>query len=278
MYLLSLPPEVQLLAKIGDDTTPGQKWPDYGAMGIRNEHIPALISILENLDELPVAEEADNADFLPMHAWRALAYLKAEEAIPLMVRLLDHADTDFDDLIDEALPEALGKMGAAAYPVLSEMLFNQSNAMWARLNAAEALMLFAIDHPDDRLRVINTLSEALENFQSEDFTFNSILIDDLIKLKGVEAAPLVEKVYESDKLDPYFSGDWEDFQVQVGLIKERTTSPTRNQISPGSFSDGFSGLPGSLGSAGKSKEDIKTKKKRKEANKSKKANRHKKKK
>ncbi|MBE0696918.1 MAG: hypothetical protein IH586_08335 [Anaerolineaceae bacterium] len=139
-------------------------------------------------------------------------------------------------------------------------------------------MLFARDNPDERLRVVDTLCEALADFQSAEITYNTILIDFLISLKAVEAAPLIKPIYEADRVDPVFVGDWEDFQVKVGLLKERLTSRANHQVSPASFSDGISDPSGFTESTKKGKEDQKTKKKRKQALQSKKTSRRKKKK
>jgi hypothetical protein len=39
--------------------------------------------------------------------------------------------------------------------------------------------------------------------------------------KAVESAALLESVYASGQLDNAFMGDWEDAQVELGLIPER---------------------------------------------------------
>jgi hypothetical protein len=278
MNLLSLPIEIQRLAQIGDDEVLDTDiWTDYFKLGIRDEHIPALMEILENIADFSRSDADDPTGYLPMHSWRALVSLKADIAIPLMVSLLDRDDVDNDTLISEELPHALGKMGPAVYPALSLVLKNKTHGRWARNDAAEAMAIYATHHPEDRLRVINDLSDVLADYQTADPVDNAILIELLGKLKAIEAAPLVEQVYSSDRVDQAFIGDYEDFQVNVGLLNARLTAPNNSPISPLSFMDGFSGvsIP-----PGKTKEDSKTKKKRKQAEQTRKANRprHKKKK
>lgn len=275
MNILSLPIEVQRLAKIGDDEVLNTGiWPDYGSMGIGEEHIPVLMSILENYDDFSQQMD-DPTGFLPMHAWRALATLKADSAIQLMLNLFNHEDEESDEVIGEDLPQAMGRMGPAVYDPLNDWLKDKTHGHRSRMDAAEALMYYAIQNPGDRLRVIDDLANALSDYQTQDPSENAILIGLLMNLNAVEAAPIVEQAYNSGNVEEYFIGDWEDWQVAVGLLKERQTSPQRSQISPASFMDGYEGR---FGAPGKKKEDDRTKKKRKQAEKSKKVNRRKKKK
>jgi hypothetical protein len=45
----------------------------------------------------------------------------------------------------------------------------------------------------------------------------------------VEAAPLVERAYQADRVDLSILGDYEDFQMAIGLLKKRQTPPPRYQ-------------------------------------------------
>lgn len=47
----------------------------------------------------------------------------------------------------------------------------------------------------------------------------------LAELKDTESAPLMEKAFETDRVDRMM-GDWEDIQVEMGLLSERTTPRT----------------------------------------------------
>jgi hypothetical protein len=84
----------------------------------------------------------------------------------------------------------------------------------------------------------------------------------------VEAAPLVEEAYRADRVDELVMGDWEDFQVEVGLLDQRLSPVALNLTSD--YPDGmFFGEP----SGGHSREDAATKKKRKMEKASRKKNR-----
>jgi hypothetical protein len=278
MNLHTLPIEVQRLAQLGDpEGLDSGTWQDYIGLGIRQEHILPLMSILENIDDFSCEDADDFTAFLPMHAWRALSILQAQEAIPILVSLLDRDDSVCDELISEDLPAALAKIGPEVYSSLYTLLMDKTHGRWARTDAAEALALLAKNYPEQRSNVINALTEALSEYQTSNPENNAILVELLMNLKAVEAAPIVEQAYHSGRVDQLFIGDWEDFQVSVGLLNERQTSPLHSQVSPGSFMDGF---PSFSEPERITKEDSKTKKTRKMAEKSKKINRqrHKKKK
>jgi hypothetical protein len=287
MNLLSLPLEVQRLGQITDENVLyGDAWPDYLAGGIREEHIPALVSILENVTDFFNEDIEDAIMYLPMHAWRALTLLGVEKAIPLMVSLLDHADLDDNDTISDDLPLVLSQMGKAVYPHLSNFLREITHNAWARMDAAKALSLYARNHPEDRLRVIGDLSAVLDDHANFNSSQTAMLIQHLAGMKAVEAASHVEQAFTSGRVDIGFFGDWEDFQVDVGLLKERITSSEKLQVSPTSFLDGMLNnaktpkvpiYPKSTRS-GSVKEDHLIKKKRKQTGQSRKAIRQKKKK
>ena len=253
-------------------------WVDYLGLGIRSEHIPALTTILDEIDEFPLCDDDDPCTWMPMHAWRALAQLQAETALPTMVKLLNLIDNEDDEIVQVDLPAALSRMCPAAIPHLIEFLEIKSNGLWARLSAAEAMQVAALDKPELRSTVVATLTSTLAGYASADEIFNTLLVDLLMKLQAVEAAHLVEQVFKAGKIDEMIYGDWEDFQVGVGLLQERLTSRALHQVSADSFQDVFFDQRDILpDEPGKKKEDSKTKKKRKLETESRKVNRKKKK-
>jgi hypothetical protein len=49
------------------------------------------------------------------------------------------------------------------------------------------------------------------------------MISDLLDLRQPSTYPLVEEAFEAGSVDESIIGDWEDFQVAVGLLQERLT-------------------------------------------------------
>ena len=113
----------------------------------------------------------------------------------------------------------------------------------------------------------------LENYIHNDEMLNGELVTALAELGAVEAAPLVEQAYKADRVDESVMGDWEDFQVEVGLLEERITDPDEDL----DFNPFFPALGSETQKRPVKKEAKQVKKKRKQAKESRKKNRKKKK-
>jgi len=93
------------------------QWPDYPALRLAAGHIPELARMA--LDEdLHWAGSESAAVWAPLHAWRALAQLRAEEAVEPLTRLLSRIDEFNDDWVREELPDVFGMIGPGELPVL----------------------------------------------------------------------------------------------------------------------------------------------------------------
>lgn len=251
----------------------GPNWPDYPAeYGFTTEHIAELIHMAVD-DALHNAAADSTEVFAPVHAWRALGQLRAAEAIKPLLGLFHRIDDNDDDWALDELPEIMGMIGPAAAAPVAKYLADPNNKLWARITAATSLEKIGTAHPQSRQDCINALTTVLEKFASNDEMLNGEIVSALAGLDAVEAAPLVEQTYKADRVDESIIGDWEDFQVEVGLLEERITPDEDLDFNP-FFPKNF-GEP--MGHRGK-KEDRQAKKKRKQAKESRKKNRKKKKK
>lgn len=240
--LLSLPPEIQKLTRLGDiGPSADREWIDYATLGIRREHVADLEAILVDIDDFVDLPDTDPLQRLPMHAWRALAQINAVEAIPTLIHLLARVEQEDDEQVQAELPLVFGYFGPPAAPALIAYLADAANPAWSRLCAAESLTNIALSAPEIRESVIASLHGLLELFSENKVSVNSVLIELLARLKAVEAAGLVGRVYTSGRVDPEIAIDWEDFQVKTGLIEQRKTSPAPLRHSPAAFMDDFSG-------------------------------------
>lgn len=279
MWRQDLPISVQNLFKIGLNWEQAE-WPDYSTMDIRPEHIPALISVLEHTkaiwDEYEELEDAPE-NWAPVHAWRALGQLHAVEALPALLDLLSHMD-DYDaDIIQEELPLVFSSIGPAAIPALTDYFGEPEHDMWALLDAAEGLTNIALQNPQSRTGIVETLTNALRNYNQQDLTYNGFMAMFLKDLKAVEAAPLVEEAFQADMIDEMLFGDWQDYQIGVGLLEARTAPRRTLQPLPHSFSDGLPAEERKIIELNR-KADKKEKNKRKQAKAMRSKNRKKKKK
>jgi len=221
------PAPVSELLTLGDCR--GQReWMDYRALGLGPEHVPDLIRLALD-EELYWADSEGDAVWAPIHAWRALAQLHAEEAAQPLTHLLHRIDEYGDDWVGEELPRVFGRIGPAAIPVLADYLADDANGLWARVAAASGLSEIGDRHPEARSAAIAALTGTLECFADQDATLNAFLISYLVELDGVEAVPLMERAFEAEQVDLAVMGDWEDVQVRLGLLDERKT-PSPNAV------------------------------------------------
>jgi hypothetical protein len=199
-------------------------WPDYLAMGIDSEHIPDLIRMVED-DELNRAHSDSLEVWAPAHAWRALGQLRAEAAVEPLIRLLYRIDEFHDDWVGEEVPDVFGMIGSAAIPALTDYLMELAHGLWARAAAAHGLAEIGKRHPEARDDCVAALTQVLEGFADHDPTLNGLVISFLVDLKGIEAAPVMERAFAADCVDISILGDWEDAQIELGLLAGRQTPP-----------------------------------------------------
>lgn len=202
-------------------------WPDYVAeLGLGPEHVADLIRMVGD-DELNLAEGDDPRVWAPLHAWRALGQLRAEAAVEPLLRQLDIAHERGEDLGPEQIPVALGMIGRPALEPITRYLREPEHVLWAHVSASEALVEMAQRDPSTRDDAVRLLAERLERHAEQDATMNAFLILELVDLQAVETAALIERAFAADDVDLSVMGDWEDAQVELGLLEQRLTPRPR---------------------------------------------------
>lgn len=194
----------------------------YLADGFDRSHVPDLIRILDD-DELADADADSSEVWAQGHAWRILGQLRAEEAILPLLRLLHYIDERDDDWVQNEVPEVLADIGPTALEPAAHFLSDTDNGVWARVAAIDSLKQIAMAFPDTRSRCVEVVTGQLAQFAEQDEILNTFLIDCLIELKAVESAPLIERAFAAGAVDVTVRGDWEDAQIDLGLLDERTT-------------------------------------------------------
>ena len=201
---------------------------DYTALGISLKDVPALIRMATD-HQLHEGPPESPVVWSPIHAWRALAQLRAEEAIAPLVELFRRVD-DSDDWVSDDLPKSLAQFGAAALGPVTEYLGKAGHGDWSRAATAKTIGLVAEAHPEFRADGIARLSAQLERFAEQSETLNAFLISPLWDLKAVEAMPVIERAYASGRVDESVQGDVEDVQIQFGLKTQREHAPKPNKL------------------------------------------------
>lgn len=274
---ISYPPPVDQLLALGEIRF-SDKSRSYSDLGITEEHVGALSEMLEDerLQWEAWRKGDDSARFwAPAHAWRALGQLGAAASPsvePLIRLLLRSLDSDWSS---EEIPKVLGMIGPSALPAVRAALPAAAAVQDEPMGSARlgsALVHMARAHPDVREEAVTILVNQLRAWPDQDEAVNGFLIADLIDLQAVEAAPLMQAAFEADAVDESIAGDWEDVQVEMGLLSERTTPPPQfypafaRQPDP-DFAPAAGGVPRST------KADAKAKSRRKAEKQSRKRNR-----
>lgn len=225
---VSYPPPVDQLLALGDPEI--EDWRDYRALGLSDEHAPVLIEVLQDARLSGGAQEPgeDDAPFwAPLHAWRALGQLRAEAAIdPLLRYLVNNPEDDW--ALSEG-PEVLAMIGPAAIKPVRDALVRaaaEPNLIHVA-TLGSALREIAQGHPEWRDRAVEVLTEQLWEFARQSPAVNAEVVSSLVDLDATEAAPVIQAAFEADAVDETFYGDWEDVQVELGLLAERITPRPR---------------------------------------------------
>lgn len=221
-------PVTKLIA-LGEKGTRGTgPWPDYQDFGLSEEHIPELIRIIQEINQFwPLGDTESPEISAPIHAWRALGQLKSAEAIPALIDLIAENEELESDWIMEDIPKVMGMIGPVCIPALGEYLLSPARKTWACVTVSHCLAEVGKQNPENRTDCVNVLQAGLEQCAKNDDTINAFLISCLADLKAVEAAPLVERAYNADVVDLSVMGDFEEYQLAVGLLEKRLTPPPR---------------------------------------------------
>jgi hypothetical protein len=211
------------------------------------EQVPELIRMATD----PALNWADGESaevWAPLHAWRSLGQLRAAPAVEPLTALMDEL-RDSDWVLEE-FPTVFGLIGRAALSTLAAYLLDPSHDLWARVAAAGGLKEIAERDPSTRSDVVNALAVPLRHAAGNDATLNGFLISDLVDLRAVGAAPLMERAFEAEVVDLWVQGDWEDVQVELGLLDARVTPPLVFGFFPDALSFGAAPLPDAVRASG----------------------------
>ncbi len=193
---------------------------DYRAeVGIDRGDVPELLILARTcvtIDDLP-PDAPDSIWHAYIHAWRALAQLKAIEAAVLMADIVDELeDLDLDWYMEE-FPQVLAHLGPPAFDLAAAFLADSAHPLYPRVCFGHALQEMARLHPDQRRRVIDALMAELAGFGINDPQLTAFLISYLLDLKAKEAAGLMERAYAADRVDEQIVGNWATVRAELGV-------------------------------------------------------------
>lgn len=222
MNTASYPSPVDKLLTFGDCRNL-RDWPSYLELGLSAEHINDLVRMATDA-ELNWADSDSLEVWAPIHAWRALGQLRAEAAIMPLIDFFNQVAPD-DDWAPSELPEVMGMIGPAAIPALAAVVANPAQRKHSRTYAGDSLAKIGKQHPASREECIKSLVAGLELFEQNERDLNGFFVSNLLDLQAVEAASVMERAFTSGRVAEYVAGDWEDAQVEFGLLMARKTEP-----------------------------------------------------
>ena len=111
-----------------------------------------------------------------------------------------------------------------------------------RVAAGYALSEIGKQHPETRDTCIQALIFTLQDYQNDNETVNAFTLSYLAELKAVEAAPLAEEIFKAGRAELEVAGDYEDYQIRVGLLQKRVTQSKFRSTTDLEFSQVMAGL------------------------------------
>jgi hypothetical protein len=213
-------PSFPQLAALAAQGNPPGRWADYRSLGLSEADVPALIDLMVDRELNVSPDPAEH--WLPLHAWRALGQLRAVEAIEPLIKLrIDLGD----DYLGTDFRKAMAAIGPAAIAPLAATLRREELEPFTRASLAEALAAIGAAHPATAEDVAAIVAGCLEQYAKHTPTLNALLISALLDVRAVQHADLIGRVMTSGPIDERVCGDWEDVQIELGLLDSRITPP-----------------------------------------------------
>jgi len=197
--------------------------PDYvAALGVDADDIPALLTVVRCWDcepgEGPVEiPDEQPAVYAPIHAWRTLGQMRAVEAVPATLEMLDRLDELLDDWSFEEFPSVWAMIGDSALDPLAAYLADGSHREHSRVCVAHGLCEIGQRHDALRDAAVSRLTGALNRHEADVAALNGFLVAYLLELKAVESAEAIERAYAADCVDLTITGNWAKVRAELGV-------------------------------------------------------------
>jgi hypothetical protein len=189
---------------------------DYGGsyfeFNLTAQHIPDLIRLGTD-QRLLLRAEDDPYRAAPVHAWRNLGLLRAQEAIKPLTRTFSLADM----LVAREMPDVFALFGAPAVPVLGEILVESHYFPLMRVMALVCLRRVGDNSTmEARALIVSYVVQALSQYEQNPRFLNAYLIRMLLDVgAGDGAAPLIAAVYRARLVDEELAGKWADIKKRL---------------------------------------------------------------
>lgn len=212
----STPIANKLAAQLGEQNNlrRDDKFDYVAAFGLTQANVAELIDLAVRWADED-ANMPEQAPTIAVHAWRALGQLRAVEAVPPLLSVLNVLAKMEDGWSLDDVPLVFGEIGPAAIPPLRDFLLDEANRTHARVGAAEGLHEIAKRHPDSRLDVVQALVQQLSRLEPESYALNAACVCSLAGLRAVEAAEPIERALSAGVVDEGWCGGWDQIKRKL---------------------------------------------------------------
>jgi hypothetical protein len=198
-------------------------WSDYLKFGFTEEHIPELIKLAGETDLiLSDSEKAEN--WAPVHAWRVLGQLKANDAAKPLMNLFHELEDE--NWSDEELPTVFALIGASTLPFLASYLADRSRKNSPRISAAGCINEVGKLNKDVTENCIALLTAQLEKYEENPPELNGFLIWFLTDFKALDSLATIKEAFERECVDESIIGGFSNVEYELGL----TDKPPQVQL------------------------------------------------
>ncbi len=215
MNIKKYAPPVDKLLSYGDSDM-FQNWDDYLKLGFTEDHIPDLIHMATDQD-LYALDSLEG--WAPIHAWRTLGQLKAQDAIEPLMSMFE----DDSEWANHELPKVYEMIGPTAINALSNHLNKESCDLFSYNIAAQSLARIGNKFPETKNKCIKVITDKLNRFVKNDPLLNGFLIGYLIDLKALDSFQVIKKAFNTNCVDIVAVGDLEDVEIRLGIREQRST-------------------------------------------------------
>jgi hypothetical protein len=216
------PDDVSTIDRLCRKGDPRDTWrwnegdPDYVTeFGLQVAHVPALVEIARKWAENDELSEDEWS--APIHAWRALAQLRAVEVVEPLLAMQNRLDEEGDQWYLEEFHDVFGMIGAPAVGPLSKYLADRSNQEFPRVSTANGLCEVGKRHPETRPQVVEILASRLAEQEPGVYGLNGCLVGYLADLRAVESAEVIERAFAAGVVDEMVCGDWTTIRRELGV-------------------------------------------------------------
>ncbi len=206
-----------------------KSWMNYLDRGFKESDISDLIKIATDTD----LYWDDATWYIPVHAWRALGQLKAQDAVIALINCFENLNESNHALED--LSKVMGKIGKSAIPALAQYLTESLDSEWSKITASTSLENIAKYNQKDQ-EIFNLIVEILTSYLKkpdiDKIWLNGFVVSTLCDLNKINKIPvqtieIIRQIYKNELAELSVIGDIEEVEIELGIRKERDTPISR---------------------------------------------------